>query len=82
MMHLDHSAGALGEILVHFGRRQLQLAKIESRPIPEDPWKYRFYLDVEGHAESSRMKEALEGIQPMVSSLRVLGSYPKALQQP
>lgn len=82
VMNLDHSAGALGEILVHFGRRQLQLAKIESRPIPEDPWKYRFYLDVEGHAESSKMKEAFEVIRPLVSSLRVLGSYPKALQQP
>lgn len=82
LLSLDHSAGALGEILVQFGRRQLQLAKIESRPIPKDPWKYRFYLDVEGHADSLKMGEALESIRPLVSELRVLGSYPRAKPTP
>lgn len=78
LLSLDHSAGALGEILVNFGRRQLQLAKIESRPIPKDPWKYRFYLDVEGHADSAKMSEALDAIRPLVGELTILGSYPKA----
>ncbi len=47
VMTLDHSAGALGQVLTEFGRRGLQLAKIESRPVQTDAWRYRFYLDVE-----------------------------------
>lgn len=82
LLSLDHSAGTLGEILVSFGRRQLQLAKIESRPIPKDPWKYRFYLDVEDHADSAKMGEALEAIRPLVAELRILGSYPRANRCP
>ena len=78
LLELDHSTGVLGEVLVHFGRRQIQLAKIESRPIPSGPWKYRFYLDVEAHASSARMMEVLDVIRPMVAELRLLGTYPKA----
>ena len=55
VMTLDHSAGALGQVLTEFGRRGLQLAKIESRPVQTDAWRYRFYLDVEAHADSAPM---------------------------
>ena len=78
MLHLDHSAGALGEVLVQIGRRDLQLAKIESRPVPDDPWRYRFYLDVEAHAASAKMTEVLEQISPLVAEIRILGTYPRA----
>ncbi len=78
MLHLDHSAGALGEVLVQFGRREIQLAKIESRPEPDDPWRYRFYLDVEAHSASAQMTEVLEQIAPLVAEIRILGTYPRA----
>ena len=78
LLELDHSAGALGEVLVQFGRRNIQMAKLESRPIPTAPWKYRFYLDVEAHAATAKMVEVLDNIRPLVGEVRLLGTYPKA----
>ncbi len=45
--------GALGEILMRFASRGLSLTKLESRPIPNVPFTYRFYIDVLGHASSA-----------------------------
>ena len=70
--------GALGELLQEFSRRGLNLTKLESRPLPEAPWRYRFYLDVEGHQDSAEMRDALVGIDHCVEDLKVLGSYPRA----
>ena len=78
LMSLDHSAGALGRVLTELGRRGLQLAKIESRPVQTDAWRYRFYLDIEAHADSAPMVAALEAIKPHVAELRLLGTYPRA----
>ncbi|RMH15843.1 MAG: chorismate mutase [Acidobacteria bacterium] len=77
LVELDHSAGKLGELLMAFGRRHVQLSKLESRPVPDSPWKYRFYVDVEAHADAVEMVEALAEIKPLVDSLRVLGTYPR-----
>ena len=71
--------GALGEILTRFAGKQLSLTKLESRPIPEAPWSYRFYVDVLGHAASEAFARALEEIRPLTTDLRVLGSYAAAL---
>ena len=78
LMALDHSAGALGEVLMELGRRKIQLAKLESRPMITDPWKYRFYVDVEVHADDASMVAALETIRPLTRELRILGTYPLA----
>jgi chorismate mutase/prephenate dehydratase len=67
--------GALGEVLTELARRGLNLTKLESRPIPGERWSYRFYLDVDGHASTDAFREALAGIAPSTSELRVLGSY-------
>ncbi len=78
VISLDHSAGALGEVLTEFGRRGIQLAKLESRPTVTDPWKYRFYVDVEAHADDASMVGALEKISPLCHEIRILGTYPMA----
>lgn len=78
VISLDHTAGALGEVLMELGRRNIQLAKLESRPVITDPWRYRFYVDVEIHAEDASMVAALEKIRPLTHELRILGTYPKA----
>lgn len=82
VMTLDHAAGALGQVLTEFGRRGLQLAKIESRPVQVDAWRYRFYLDVEAHADALPMVAALEAIRPHTAELRLLGTYPRAERSP
>lgn len=68
--------GALGEVLVRFGAKQLSLTKLESRPIPSAPFTYRFYVDVIGHAASAPFQAALDEIRPLTVDLRVLGTYP------
>ena len=78
LLAVDHLAGSLGEVLMEFGRRDIQMTKLESRPIPTSPWKYRFYVDVEGHADSAAMVEALDAVRPLTLELRLLGTYPKA----
>jgi len=74
----EHRPGALGEILGRFGAHGVNLAKLESRPIPGRPWEYRFYLDLDGHAESAPVIEALAEIRRLTTELRVLGTYPRA----
>jgi chorismate mutase/prephenate dehydratase len=71
--------GVLGEILSRLAARNLSLTKIESRPIPEVPFTYRFYADVLGHAASEPFHAALEDIRPLTTDLRVLGTYPSAV---
>jgi chorismate mutase/prephenate dehydratase len=75
---LEHRPGTLGEMLQRLTLRGVNLSKLESRPIPGQPWQYRFYLDVEGHAASAPLTAALEDIRPLTSSLRVLGTYARA----
>ncbi|MGE0870952.1 MAG: prephenate dehydratase [Kofleriaceae bacterium] len=70
--------GALGDILTRFAARNLSLTKIESRPIPEAPFTYRFYIDVLGHAASEPFRAALDDIRALTTELRVLGTYPAA----
>ncbi|MEM9555787.1 MAG: prephenate dehydratase [Acidobacteriota bacterium] len=78
LLALDHSAGALGQVLTEFGRRGIQLAKLESRPSGRDAWSYRFYVDVEAHAAAAPMVAALETIETLTADLRILGTYPRA----
>jgi len=74
-----HRPGDLGEVLRSFSRRGVNLTKIESRPIPATPWRYCFYLDIEGHAASVPVTEALQSIEAKAKELRILGTYPSAL---
>lgn len=78
LLVLAHEPGTLGQVLGILGRRGVNLTKLESRPIPESPFKYRFYLDVEGHAASEKVSEALEEVRPLTEVLRVLGTYGRA----
>ncbi|MBZ4416418.1 bifunctional chorismate mutase/prephenate dehydratase [Myxococcus sp. RHSTA-1-4] len=75
---LEHKPGTLGEMLQRLTLRGVNLSKLESRPIPGQPWQYRFYLDVEGHAASAPLMAALDDIRPLTSFLRVLGTYARA----
>ena len=71
--------GVLGETLSRLASRGLSLTKLESRPIPEVPFTYRFYADVLGHAASEPFQAALADIRPLTTDLRVLGTYPSAV---
>ena len=78
VLSLADRPGALGEILMRFAGRGLSLTKLESRPIPDAPFTYRFYADVLGHAASEPFHAALDDIRPLTTELRILGTYPAA----
>lgn len=78
LIAIGHQPGDLGEVLRHFSSRSINLTKLESRPMPDRPFQYRFYLDIEGHALSAAVSEALAAIEKHTSDLRILGTYPQA----
>lgn len=78
LLAVSHEPGSLAGLLTVFAERGVNVTKLESRPIPSSPWKYRFYLDLEGHASDDRVRTALEEARPHTSEIRVLGTYPAA----
>lgn len=69
--------GALFRALSAFALRDLNLTKIESRPLRGKPWEYLFYLDFLGRADSPNARNALGHLGEIADFLRVLGCYPK-----
>jgi prephenate dehydratase len=72
-----NSPGALFRALSAFALRDLNLMKIESRPLRGKPWEYLFYLDFLGRVDSPVAQNALNHIGEIADVLRVLGCYPK-----
>ncbi len=68
--------GALFKSLSAFALRDIDLCKIESRPLRGKPWQYLFYLDFSGHLQDLVCQNAIRHLQEMTSFLRILGSYP------
>jgi prephenate dehydratase len=78
VFQLDHRPRALYNALEPFARRNLNLMKIESRPVHGRPWQYRFYLDLQASRRDSEVAAALRELESLVVELRILGSYPSA----
>lgn len=73
----DDRPGELVEVLQEFSRRNINLAKVESRPSKESLGKYIFLIDMEGHREAPQVSEALQQMRERTSMLKVFGSYPR-----
>jgi prephenate dehydratase/chorismate mutase/prephenate dehydratase len=74
--------GALHRCLGPFAERDLNLSKLESRPLGGRPWEYRFYLDVEVGKDDEAFRAALEAFGEFTVAVKVLGSYPRWQEQP
>jgi len=70
--------GALFRSLSAFALRDLNLTKIESRPLRGKPWEYLFYLDFIGHVDDPVSQKALGHLSELADFLRILGCYPAA----
>jgi chorismate mutase/prephenate dehydratase len=71
-------SGSLLKMLMPFGKRGINLSKIESRPSKKRPWDYYFFIDVTGHFEDASMKAALGQLKKFCPMVKWLGSYPAA----
>lgn len=72
-----NTPGALFRCLSAFALRDVNLLKIESRPLRGKPWEYLFYLDFMGHIKDPDVQNALRHLGELADLLRVLGCYPK-----
>jgi prephenate dehydratase len=70
--------GALFRALAAFALRDINLSKLESRPIEGRPWEYSFYVDLTGDAAEGNVARAIEHLREMCETVRVLGTYPAA----
>lgn len=72
---IPHQSGSLYHMLSHFIYNNLNLCKIESRPIEDRNWEYRFFVDFEGNLSDSAVKNALRGLRDEARNMKILGNY-------
>ena len=72
---LPHKSGSLYHALSHIIFNNLNMTKIESRPIEDRNWEYRFYVDFEGNLTDSAVMNALRGLREETRSMKILGNY-------
>ena len=76
VMSTPQTPGALVNALLIFQQSNINLAKLESRPIAGNPWEEMFYIDFEGNISDDRIKAALEALLPHTKFMKVIGCYP------
>jgi len=77
VFRLNHHEGTLSKALGIFAQAGANLTRIESRPLPDTPWEYLFFVDVEGHQEAPALAGALKELRGACNHLRILGTYPR-----
>lgn len=70
-----HESGSLYHLLSHFIYNDLNMIKIESRPIEGRNWEYCFFVDFEGNMADGAVKNAIRGLREESRSLKILGNY-------
>ncbi len=74
-LEVPHESGSLYHMLSHFIYNNLNMSRIESRPIEDRNWEYRFFIDFDGNFADGAVKNALRGLRDEARNLRILGNY-------
>lgn len=77
---LPDKSGALSAVLDLLARHQINMRKLESRPLRGQCWKYVFFADVESDLEAPQYAELLQKLHETCTSFRILGCYPTGPQ--
>ena len=72
---IPHESGSLYRTLSHFIYNGINLCSIESRPIKEKNWEYRFFVDFEGNLKDDAVKNAIRSLQEETQNRTELGNY-------
>lgn len=75
IMATKQQAGSLADALMIFKHHKINLVKLESRPVPGNPWEEVFYVDLEANLDDLHVKQALEELKEHTQYTRVLGCY-------
>lgn len=72
---VPHESGSLYHMLSHFIYNNLNMNRIESRPIEDRSWEYRFFIDFDGNLADSAVKNALRGLRAEARNMKILGNF-------
>ena len=72
---IKHEAGTLYHMLANFYYNDLNLTKIESRPMHKGSWEYRFFVDFTGNLQDSGVENAMASIEEYASNLKIMGNF-------
>ena len=75
MFELKHTSGALYSILANFIFNGINMLNIESRPIKNKEWEYRFFVDIEGRLSDANIINAIAGIKEEAINIKIFGNY-------
>ena len=79
LLSTKNQAGGLHKLLTPLAEHDVSMSRIESRPSRRGNWDYVFFIDVDGHRDDPRLREALTALRASSGIYRVLGSYPRAV---
>jgi chorismate mutase/prephenate dehydratase len=74
-----HTPGALFSVMEPIAKADINLLKLESRPIKSANWNYCFFVDLEGHLNDAKVGETVKHLKSICQHLKWLGSYPRSL---
>ncbi|HDR15306.1 MAG TPA: prephenate dehydratase [Desulfobacteraceae bacterium] len=72
----NHKPGALFDVLKILAKKNINMTRIESRPMKTRSWQYLFFVDIAGHAEEGTISSALKKLESSCEFFKFLGSYP------
>ena len=76
IMSVKQKPGALVDALITLKQNNINMSKLESRPMKGNPWEEMFYVDVESNVNSGNMKQALKSLNEITTFIKILGCYP------